>query len=35
MRMNKADIEILETKHLYRGHFSVDEFILRHKLFEG
>jgi hypothetical protein len=33
--MNKDDIEIIEKKRHYRGHLTVDEFILRHKLFEG
>ena len=33
--MNKDDVEIIEKKPIYRGHLTVDEFILQHKLFEG
>jgi ADP-ribose pyrophosphatase len=35
MRMNKDDVEIIETKRLHRGHLTVDELILKHTLFEG
>jgi ADP-ribose pyrophosphatase len=35
MRMNKDDFKIIEKKRLHRGHLTVDEFILKHKLFEG
>ncbi|NKB21024.1 MAG: NUDIX domain-containing protein [Alphaproteobacteria bacterium] len=33
--MNQDDVEIVEKKKLYRGHLTVNEFILRHKLFNG
>jgi len=35
MRMTKDDFKIIEKKCLHRGHLTVDEVILRHKLFEG
>lgn len=34
-RFNKSDIEILEKKTAYQGHFRIDKYQLRHKLFQG
>jgi len=33
--MTRDDVEIIEKKKLYRGHLTVDEFIVQHKLFNG
>ena len=29
------DFEILERRRVYDGHFKVDQFRLRHRLFDG